>query len=165
MSDLLSVHLCVSHLRSSDTRVSDSQLLGIRIHISDSMSSIQRLSSIILDKDNAARGTSAGQCLVCLEARSASTPSSASSNDNTEGDFIVFDSRQNADTFITAVRGALASGPSNTPLPSPTAAPGYILSLLNVNRHALHHLSSNWKDLCAAAPPAPPQEFTEVDEY
>ena len=30
MSDLLSVHLCVSHLRSSDTRVSDSQLPGIR---------------------------------------------------------------------------------------------------------------------------------------
>ena len=30
MSDLLSVHLCVSHLRSSDTRISDSQLQGIR---------------------------------------------------------------------------------------------------------------------------------------
>ena len=30
MSDLLSVHLCVSHLRSSDTRVSNSQLPGIR---------------------------------------------------------------------------------------------------------------------------------------
>ena len=118
MSDLLSVHLCVSHLRSSDTLASDAQLPGIRIHISDSMSSIQRLASIIIDKDNAARGTSAGQCLVCLEARSASTPSSASSNDNTEGDFIVFDSQQNADTFITAVRGALASGSSNTPLPS-----------------------------------------------
>ena len=30
MSDLLSVHLCVSHLRSSDTLVPDSQLPGIR---------------------------------------------------------------------------------------------------------------------------------------
>ena len=30
MSDLLSVHLCVSHLRSSDTCASDAQLLGIR---------------------------------------------------------------------------------------------------------------------------------------
>ena len=84
-------------------RVSDSQLLGIRIDVSAIMSSIQRLASIILDKDNAARGTSAGQCLVCLEARSASTTSSAN-NDNTEGDFIVFDTQQNADTFVTAVR-------------------------------------------------------------
>ena len=90
MSDLPSVHLCVSHLRSSDTCASDAQLLGIRINTSNNMSSIQRLSSIIIDKDNAARGTSAGQCMVCLEARSASTSSSASS-DNTEGDFIVFE--------------------------------------------------------------------------
>ena len=53
MSDLLSVHLCVSHLRSSDALVSDQQLPGIRINSSNRMSSIQRFSSIIIDKDNA----------------------------------------------------------------------------------------------------------------
>ena len=149
------VHLCVPDVRSSDTQPRPAVLPGIRIHISNSMSSIQRLSSVIIDKDNSTRGTIAGQCLVCIDARSASTPSSAT-NDNTEGDFAVFDTQQNADTYITAARDALASGSSSTPLPSPTAAPGYILSLMNVNRQHLHHLSSNWTGLCATAPPLPP---------
>ena len=103
------VHLCVPDVRSSDTQPRPAVLPGIRIHISSSMSSIQRLSSVIIDKDNSARGTIAGQCLVCIDARSASTPSSAT-NDNTEGDFVVFDTQQNADTYIMAVRDALASG-------------------------------------------------------
>ena len=68
----------------------------------------------------------------------------------------MFDTQQNADTYITAVRDALASGSSSTPLPPPTAAPGYILSIMNVNRQALHHLSSNWKGLCATTPLPPP---------
>ena len=40
MPDLLSVHLCVSHLRSSDTCASDAQLLGIRINESVNMLSL-----------------------------------------------------------------------------------------------------------------------------
>ena len=108
------VHLCVPDVRSSDTQPRPAVLPGIRIHISSSMSSIQRLSSVIIDKDNSTRGTIAGQCLVCIDARSASTPSSAT-NDNTEGDFAVFDTQQNADTYITAARDALASGSSSTP--------------------------------------------------
>ena len=101
--------------------------------------------AVELDKSNAQRGTTAGQGLVCTDAR---VDSDSGSTALSVGTFEVFDSLEDANEFfaqVTAGAGALAGE-----APTADGSQGHVLSLGLVKRSDLHHITSNWRELTYA---------------
>ena len=113
-----------------------------------------RFAYVTLDKNNAARGTSTGNVLLCTSARK-QTPTDMVVN---IGDFEVWSTTEQADLRITVIKAAEAAAAGVVAVPNATGVAGHIKDIDNVKRSELHHLSKNWEDLTAsaAAPPPPP---------
>ena len=95
-----------------------------------------------LDKDNAQRGTSTGQGMVCTDARTDGSGSTALS----VGDFAVFDSLDDAHEFYSQVVNRAGALPLAGVAPVAAGSQGHQLSLKHVKRSALHHITSGWRD-------------------
>ena len=109
---------------------------------------------ISIDKDNATRGTTSGQQLVCI----ATDKETEGESVRTVGSFVVFDTTEHAEAFIVALKDSVAA-PAGSAAPAPSSFAGYLKGIATVKRSDLHHITSNWKDLFEASihPPADPR--------
>ena len=113
-------------------------------------SSLKEHAWVELDKDNASRGTSIGQFLLCK----AVTKANVNDLDFTRCEFEVFDSKENTEARVTQLI-AFASGAAVVAA-DPSTAPGFIKEITPLKRSDLHNLVTDWKQLCGPTPAPPP---------
>ena len=117
-----------------------------------SVRGIEKLRYVVLDKDNASRGTAVGNVLLCYQNRK----QASTDNVTTIGDFELWDTVDQVKARVEELKTADAAGGGAVGVPSPTGKEGFIKSVDNVKRSDLHHFTANWDELLAAAAPPPP---------
>ena len=109
-----------------------------------------------VDKDNAARGHSSGQWLVCTHARK----ENARDKLRSIGNFALFDTETNAKAFIAAAKTAASGGGGAGVTPTASSAAGFDKEFKDLKRSSLHLYTSTWMaflvDVVVTVPPVPP---------
>ena len=93
-----------------------------------------------------------GNVLLCTLARK----QNATDTVNNTGDFEVWSSPEQVTARVAEIKAADASAGGAIGIPSPMGKAGFIISIDNVKRSELHHMSSNWEGLLGAAPSSVP---------
>ena len=113
---------------------------------------LEKFRYVVLDKQNASRGTAVGNVLLCYQNRKQASTDSVT----TIGDFELWNTVGQVNARVEELKAADAAGGGVVGVPSPTGKEGFIKSIDNIKRSDLHHFTANWEELLAAATPPPP---------